>query len=125
MPIMQTANARYVVASQEPTAQNDYTWYRKYSDGWVEQGGRTPNYTNTGSGTGTTTAVVLPITMANTGYSALCSLSVDDDQTHGYSFRILCIHSKTTTGFTLEERNNNTSNSTSIYGTWVVRGMSA
>lgn len=28
-----------VVAFQAPTAQNNYTWYRKYADGWVEQGG--------------------------------------------------------------------------------------
>ena len=29
---------------QAPTAENGYTWYRKYADGWVEQGGR--GYTN-------------------------------------------------------------------------------
>ena len=29
----------YVVESQEPTAENNYTWYRKYKSGWVEQGG--------------------------------------------------------------------------------------
>lgn len=28
-----------VIAFQEPTALNNYTWYRKYADGWVEQGG--------------------------------------------------------------------------------------
>lgn len=28
-----------LVASQMPTAANNWTWYRKYSDGWVEQGG--------------------------------------------------------------------------------------
>lgn len=29
----------YVVAFQRPTAENNYTWYRKYKSGWVEQGG--------------------------------------------------------------------------------------
>ncbi|MBP9999681.1 MAG: hypothetical protein KBT14_03260, partial [Proteobacteria bacterium] len=29
----------YVVESQTPTAENNYTWYRKYKSGWVEQGG--------------------------------------------------------------------------------------
>lgn len=29
-----------VIAWQEPTAENGYTWYRKYASGWVEQGGR-------------------------------------------------------------------------------------
>lgn len=28
-----------VVEWQAPTAENNYTWYRKYSSGWVEQGG--------------------------------------------------------------------------------------
>ena len=29
----------YVVAWQSPTADNNYTWYRLYKSGWVEQGG--------------------------------------------------------------------------------------
>ena len=29
----------FVVESQLPTAENNYTWYRKYKSGWVEQGG--------------------------------------------------------------------------------------
>lgn len=29
----------YVIASQAPTAENNYTWYRKYKSGWVEMGG--------------------------------------------------------------------------------------
>lgn len=29
----------YVIESQTPTSQNNYTWYRKYKSGWVEQGG--------------------------------------------------------------------------------------
>lgn len=29
----------YVIESQFPTAENNYTWYRKYKSGWVEQGG--------------------------------------------------------------------------------------
>lgn len=33
------SGADYVVESQLPTAQNNYTWYRKYKSGWVEQGG--------------------------------------------------------------------------------------
>lgn len=28
-----------VIDYQEPTADNGYTWYRKYKSGWVEQGG--------------------------------------------------------------------------------------
>jgi len=49
----------YVVAKQNPSSSNNYTWYRKYKSGWVEQGGLTRNdvYTYT-----------LPIAMANTNY---------------------------------------------------------
>lgn len=35
-----------VVSKQDPTADNNYTWYRKYSDGWVEQGGLYNNGAN-------------------------------------------------------------------------------
>lgn len=28
----------YVIEMQRPTADNNYTWYRKYKSGWVEQG---------------------------------------------------------------------------------------
>ena len=31
--------ADYVIEYQTPTAENDYTWYRKYKSGWIEQGG--------------------------------------------------------------------------------------
>lgn len=51
----------YVVETQLPTALNNYTWYRKYKSGWVEQGGVT-------STDGTQT---LPVEMADTNYTAL------------------------------------------------------
>ena len=35
-----TAKADAVIDYQEPTAENGYTWYRKYKSGWVEQGGQ-------------------------------------------------------------------------------------
>lgn len=34
-------NSHRVVDFQIPTADNGYTWYREYADGWIEQGGRT------------------------------------------------------------------------------------
>ena len=33
-----TAKADAVIDYQEPTAENNYTWYRLYKSGWVEQG---------------------------------------------------------------------------------------
>ena len=33
-------NAHKVIEVQNPTEENGYSWYRKYADGWVEQGGK-------------------------------------------------------------------------------------
>lgn len=56
-----------LVAVQYPSAANNYTWYRKYSDGWVEQGGMDEANTY-----GTTAkAITLPITMADGSYTVL------------------------------------------------------
>ena len=50
----------YVIAAQLPTAENNYTWYRKYKSGWVEQGGMINDRRGT---------ITLPVTMANTSYA--------------------------------------------------------
>lgn len=49
-----------VIEWQLPTADNNYTWYRKYRSGWVEQGCNNP---------GTFGTVTLPITMADSFYN--------------------------------------------------------
>ena len=58
-----------VIAFQAPTSENNYTWYRKYADGWVEQGGMN-SY-----GTGTTSNTVIPllVPMASTLYDTITS----------------------------------------------------
>lgn len=53
-----------VIDFQAPTALNDYTWYRKYADGWVEQGGRVLS-TTIGY------QVTLPITMSDANYTTI------------------------------------------------------
>ena len=53
----------YVVDFQAPTAQNNYTWYRKYKSGWVEQGG----ILSVASESQATTT--LPVTMLDTNYT--------------------------------------------------------
>ena len=58
------ANIDYVIESQEPTAGNGYTWYRKYKSGWVEQGGVS---------NGLNAVVTLPVEMADTNYTLVCS----------------------------------------------------
>lgn len=52
--------AHVVTEFQEPTSANNYTWYRKYADGWVEQGGKTS--------TDGDVVVIFPIVMADTNY---------------------------------------------------------
>ena len=51
----------FVVESQLPTAENNYTWYRKYKSGWIEQGGYV-------AGGGSGVLVSLIKRMANTNY---------------------------------------------------------
>lgn len=56
----------HIIEKQDPTSDNDYTWYRKYSDGWVEQGGRTSSvYAASG------TTQTLPIEMTDTNYQVM------------------------------------------------------
>lgn len=56
----------HVVEVQEPTAGNNYIWYRKYADGWVEQGGV---ISENGSSTVFNIKVNLPVSMADTNYT--------------------------------------------------------
>ena len=51
----------YVIESQAPTADNNYTWYRKYKSGWIEQGGIAANTPNGA-------VINLPVEMADTNY---------------------------------------------------------
>ena len=58
-----TAKADAVIDYQEPTSANNYTWYRKYKSGWIEQG-QGSHVTS-----GTTLTIVLPVEMANADYN--------------------------------------------------------
>lgn len=61
------ANFDYVVESQVPTADNGYTWFRKYKSGWVEQGGIT-TFAKHNANTSKENTVSLPVEMADTQY---------------------------------------------------------
>ena len=56
-------NAHKVIEFQAPTSTNGYTWYRKYADGWVEQGGRCTVPATNGLGSSSVT-VTLPVPIA-------------------------------------------------------------
>lgn len=71
-----------IIDYQEPTAQNNYTWYRKYRSGWVEQGG----FVHEGS---TATQITFPVAMTDTNYTLVL----------GGSNANMYHTNKTTTGF--------------------------
>ena len=64
-----TAKADAVIDFQLPTASNNYTWYRKYKSGWVEQGGMN----SYGTGTTSNTVIQLLVPMASSRYDTITS----------------------------------------------------
>lgn len=95
-----------VIEFQEPTSANNYLWYRKYADGWVEQGGRHPSPGKT---------VTLPVEMADTNYETIINTLYNNSSAALYNE--LGYVSKTTTSFTKG------GNATEF--NWVVYGMAA
>lgn len=73
----------YVIETQNPTAENNYTWYRKYKSGWIEQAGHT-----TSSEAGTICS--FPVEMRDTNYSAL--ISVTGDSSSNFSTAVKTKH---------------------------------
>lgn len=85
---LQNKTSRVVIESQEPATASNCAWYRKYSDGWVEQGGNTQ-----------TGKVVLPVPMANTNYVTMITTLYNNNSNPAYK-EIGVLSEKTTTGFT-------------------------
>lgn len=65
----------YVIEWQMPTAENNYTWYRKYKSGWVEQGGIWTGEMVCDVGQEVIPTVTLPIRMADTKYYATATVA--------------------------------------------------
>ena len=105
----------YVVDFQRPTAQNNYTWYRKYKSGWVEQGGRVQS-TSTDYQEQT---ITFPVEMADIGYMVTITPESSYGNTmaaKGYSF-----FNPTTTSMKVAPQKN-----TITWGNyWKVEGMAA
>lgn len=108
------ANYDYVIESQLPTADNGYTWYRKYKSNWVEQGGCTV----TSSTAGNATSVVFAIPMADTSYSAVGSRVVRGTSGNGYQTAV-AFSVYTTTGMKVH------SGQASCTIAWQISGMAA
>lgn len=106
-----TAGGDAVIEYQMPSAENNYTWYRKYKSGWVEQGGISTS----------STTINLPITMSDTNYSILLG---NDYYLSGAGTAIIVYYSKTTTGFGAQGRWNG-AGQTGINFSWEVKGIAA
>lgn len=98
-----------VIEFQAPTSSNNYTWYRKYADGWVEQGGIST------TGLGTSGTITLPITMQDNNYTAIAGNG--NNAANNY-FTISRPEATTTTIKWYKS-------SSSMNGYWEVKGMAA
>lgn len=104
----------YVTEFQAPTAENNYTWYRKYASGWVEQGGYATTSGNTGA------QITLPVTMSDAHYliNGTC-----DNNTTGGVFHFVIYENQTTNGFVASPAYAGEWRTGAFY--WEVRGMAA
>ncbi len=105
----------YVIEWQTPTADNNYTWYRKYKSGWVEQGGLMSNGALAGQLTLSTT---MPIeTIGNTIMASPVYIS-------GESVVVVTTFiSGKTINVTLEKNNTASSQNTTASARWFVCGQ--
>ena len=101
----------YVVESQLPTADNNYTWYRKYKSGWVEQGGTTSGNTQS------STTITLPVTMADTNYTCVTGAKLDGNGT------TIMINQKNTSSLQISAKNSSGTDAPRDFD-WYVHGKS-
>ncbi len=85
---------RTLIKSQEPTAENNYTWYNLYNDGWVEQGGIV-----TASATTTPVTVTLPVEMSDTYYGLIAKVNSGGTAFSNMTLIDCKVIAKTTTTF--------------------------
>ena len=107
------AEIDYVVDWQTPTVANNYSWYRLYKSGWIEQGGLLG--TNLSSQT-----IYLLKEMQNTYYSIQLSIgnfsgtgTTGYDRTHGWGQR-------TVSSFHVDS-----AAESNVTGQWEVKGFAA
>lgn len=106
------SGADYVIAWQMPTSENNYTWYRKYRSGWVEQGGRL-----SGRSVNFPVAFAVPptVSISSSDSATICAVTIN-------------IYDITTTGFSGHRAQIADTWHTWVMdmsGMWVAYGMSA
>lgn len=104
-------NMDYVIASQLPTSANNYTWYRKYKSGWVEQGGVINN-------SPTNSTITFNISMLNSNYSVL--IGKCQNNSGGVNDGIPTILTRTATTLSLDQRM-----AAGLNAFWQVKGMAS
>ena len=114
------AKGHEVVEFQAPTSTNDYTWYRKYADGWVEQGG-----ISQGSGSSTYKVVSLAKEMSSNNYT----LILTPLNANAVALTSAYYANKTTVSFSFQCAYNGGGSSSTGYSagevSWQVSGMAA
>lgn len=65
------AKGHELIASQEPASGNGYYWYRKYADGWVEQGGIKTSVSGS-------QIITFPVAMSDTNYTIIKTLMTSE-----------------------------------------------
>ena len=88
-----------LIAYQEPTNTNNYTWYRKYADGWVEQGGVWTGTLTATNGNDATSTQNLPIAMADTNYCV--TITNNGGTTSPTVWEMWCVQALTTASFVI------------------------
>lgn len=110
------AKGHEVIEFQAPTAGNNYTWYRKYADGWVEQGGH-----YAGTGVDGIVTVYIPVEMASVYYTVQKTNNWQLNAANA-NYLVFNIWNKTTTSFDAHLSNQSTGGSGFD---WQVSGMAA
>lgn len=110
-----TAKADAVIDYQEPTSANNYTWYRKYKSGWVEQG----QYTTTTSGQ--ITQFNYPVAMSDSNYT----LQITPAYFNSGSSATVNVVTKTETGFSAWGNQTGQGGYWAVPCGWQVSGMAA
>ena len=109
------SNYDYVIAEQKPNASNNYTWYKKYKSGWVEQGGRYVKQSFTGRQATLTATLPIPVT----DFSIIAS----PEYVSGESIVVVTSWGTGTVVNTIVEKNTITAtSSTTSSAHWVVFG---
>lgn len=115
------ANSHEIISFQIPTSENNYTWYRKYADGWVEQGGIATIPSRTGSGD-SHLAIIFPIVMDTYNYTGQITYQAGG---MGFAQSELTFTNKSTTGANLTYWTDISETTAAFLVSWEIKGMAA